>query len=701
MFHSTALCSPTRAALITGRNHHSVGTGVVVEQATGFPGYNSIIPRNCATIGEILKQNGYATSWFGKEHNTPIWEATANGPFDNWPVGLGFDYFYGFVGGDASQWQPNLFRNTTPIQPYLGKPGWNLITAMADDAIDWMKQVKEIQPDKPFFCYYVPGATHAPHHPTPEWIEKFKGKFDTGWNKLREEIFANQQKLGVIPKNAQLTPWPDTLKKWDDLTAEEKKLFARQMEVYAAYLAYADYEIGRMIQAVEDMGQLDNTLIIYISGDNGASPEGTVDGSPNEVACLNGVVVPVKDQMKFYDAWGSDQTYPHFAVAWAWALDTPFKWTKEVASHFGGTRQGMCIAWPKHIKDAGGIRWQFHHVIDVVPTILDACGIPQPAMVNGLAQKPIEGVSMAYTWNPKNADAPSRRRTQYFEMFGSRALYHEGWIASAPPLRPPWELSTKPENPDPMNGYTWELYNVKDDPTQYTDLAAKMPDKLRDLKELFTKEGTLYNVFPLDNQVLQRLVTPRPGPASPPRSQFSYRGELANVSWGAAPPTLDRSFTITAEVDLPREATEGMLVTQGGRFGGYGFYLLKGKPVFLYNFFDLERTRWEGQEALPGGKHTLVFDWKYDGPGFGKAGTGVLTVDGQEVARKRMEHSIPVIYAWDEAFNVGVDTGTPVDDKDYQVPFPFTGKISQLTIKVGPEQVLPEEKQKAQQPLRD
>ena len=689
-FHSTALCSPTRAALITGRNHHSVGTGVVVETATGFPGYNSIITKDCATIGETLKENGYATAWFGKEHNTPIWEASQNGPFDRWPVGMGFDYFYGFVGGDASQWQPNLFRNTTPIEPYLGKPGWNLITAMADDAIQWMKGVKEIEPNKPFFCYYCPGGTHAPHHPTKEWVDKIHNMhlFDDGWNKLRDTIYANQLKLGVIPANAKLTPWPESLKEWDTLSADEKKLFIRQAEVYAAYLAYTDYEIGRVIEAVEDMGQLDNTLIIYITGDNGASPEGSEHGTPNEVASLQGGDVPVKDQLKFYDVWGTDQTYPHYAVGWAWALDTPYRWTKEVASHFGGTRQGTCMAWPKRIKDAGGIRWQFSHVIDIVPTILEACGIPQPVMVNGIAQKPIEGVSMVYTWDKENADVPSRHHTQYFEMFGTRALYHDGWIASAPPQNPPWlkGKEARKETLDVMNGYKWELYDLNADWTQFTDLADKMPDKLRELKDLFTKEATLYNVFPLDNQEVPRLLTPRPGPAAPPRSVFTYRGELGNLSWGVAPSLLGRSYTITAEVEIPERGAEGMLVTQGGRFGGYGFYLLKGKPVFLWNLLDLERVRWEDTETLEPGRHTLVFDFKYDGPGIGKGGLGVLTVDGKEVARQNMEHTIPFTLQWDEAFNVGFDTGTPVDDSDYQVPFHFTGKINELTIKLDPTQ---------------
>ncbi len=396
-FHSTALCSPTRAALITGRNHHSVGFGVITEQSTGFPGYDSIIDKNSATIGKILKENGYSTSWFGKNHNTPSYQYSLAGPYDQWPSGMGFDYFYGFVGGESDQWKPFLFRDHTQIEPWVGKPDYNLITDMADEAIKYMDGLNAAAPDKPFFVYYVPGGTHAPHQPTPEWIEKYKGKFDMGWNALRDQIFANQQRLGVIPVNTELTPWPDDLPKWDTLNADEKKMFARQAEVFAAYVAYTDHEIGRVIQAVEDMGKLDNTLIIYINGDNGTSAEGSTIGTPFDMAAIQGINVPVAEQLKFYDIWGSDKTMPHMSVAWSWAFDTPFKWTKQVASHFGGTRQGMVMSWPDRIKDAGGIRTQFHHVIDIVPTILEATHIPAPVMVDGIAQKPIEGVSMAYT----------------------------------------------------------------------------------------------------------------------------------------------------------------------------------------------------------------------------------------------------------------------------------------------------------------
>jgi arylsulfatase A-like enzyme len=484
-FHSTALCSPTRAALITGRNHHSVGYGVIGELSTGYPGYDSVIGPESATIGEILKENGYATSWFGKNHNTPTYQYSTAGPFDQWPVGMGFEYFYGFMGGESDQWTPYLFRNTTQVFPWVGKPGYNLTTDMADEAIKYMSELNAAAPDKPFFLYYVPGGTHSPHQPTKEWIDKFKGKFDMGWNQLREQIFANQKRLGVIPASTQLTPWPDVLPKWDTLPAENKKLLAHEAEVFAAYAAYTDHEIGRVIQAVEDMGKLDNTLIIYISGDNGTSAEGTLVGTFNQMTAYNAILdIPIAEQMKSYDAWGSEATYPHMSVAWSWAFDTPFKWTKQVASYFGGTRQGMVVAWPNHIKDAGGVRTQFHHMIDIVPTILEAAGIQAPLMVNGVSQKPIEGVSMAYTFDKANASAPSTRTTQYFEMFGNRAIYHDGWIAATPPPAPPWLMGTV-KLPDVVNGYKWELYNLNEDYSEYNDLSAKYPDKLRDMQELF------------------------------------------------------------------------------------------------------------------------------------------------------------------------------------------------------------------------
>jgi len=700
-FHTTALCSPTRAALLTGRNHHSVATGVVVDQATGYPGYNSVIPRDAVCIGETLRQNGYDTSWFGKDHNVPQWEATQAGPFHNWPTGpvKGFDYYYGFVGDDASQWQPgNLFRNTTPVEPYLGKPGWNLITAMADEAIGRIKMLNEVQSDRPFMIYYAPGGTHAPHHPTQEWVKKIEDMklFDEGWNKQRERIFANQKKLGVIPENATLTPWPKDLPQWDTLSAEAKKLYIHQANIYAAYLAYTDHEIGRVIQAVEDAGKLYNTLIIYISGDNGPSPEGTLNGLYNEFAIANGVHPTVEQNMKFSDAWGTDQTYPHYAVGWAWCWATPYQWTKQVASHFGGTRNGMAMCWPARIKDKGGIRHQFHHCIDIVPTILEAAGLPQPVSVNGITQRPIEGVSMAYTWGKDGAAAPDRRVTQYFEMFGSRAIYHDGWIASAPPNKAPWDITVAEAPKDVMNGFKWELYNLNEDWTQANNLAAKMPDKLRDMQQRFIMEAEKYHVFPLDDSLLGRFISDKPG-YNAGRTTWTYSGELSNVllsGAGNAPSLLNRSYTITAEIEVPKGGAEGMLVTDGGRFAGYGFYLLKGKPVFTWDLIAVERVKWQAKEALSPGKHTLEFDWKYDGPGFGKGGTGTLKVDGKVVDSHPMARSLPISLAWDEAFNVGLDTGTPVDDKDYQVPFRFTGKIDKLTVKLGPLQLEPAKPQK-------
>ena len=693
-FHSTSLCSPTRAALITGRNHHSVGFGVVGEIVTGFPGYDSIIPIEKGTIGTILRDNGYATSWFGKDHNTPSYQSSQAGPFNQWPNGMGFDYFYGFVGGDASQWQPNLFRNTTAIYPFQDNPGWNLETAMADEAIQHVKQLKEIAPGKPWLVYYVPGATHAPHHPTPEWIKKISEMhlFDDGWNKLRETIFANQKRLGIMPANAQLTPWPKELPQWDTLSFEERKLFIKQADVYAAYLAYADHEIGRVIQAVEDLGELDNTLVIYIGGDNGASSEGMLNGTPNEFTTFNGIAVPVKDQFLWYPFWGSERTFPHFAAPWAWALDTPFKWVKQVPSHFGGTAQGLAMSWPGHITDVGGIRRQFHHVIDIAPTILEATGIPQPEMINGIKQRPMEGVSMEYTWDKANANAPTQHTTQYFEMLGNRAIYRDGWVAATTPATLPWELSTATP-PDVITGYNWELYNVQEDPTQFNDLAAKMPEKVKELQDLFYSEAAKYGVLPLDNSTLGRWNAPRPN-LTAGRTVFTYSGELSGVPASAAPRILDKSYTITAEVEIPDGGAEGMIVTEGGRFGGYGLFLSKGefgvgrgKVVFLYNLLDLKRTTWEGPELEPG-RHTIVFDFKSAGEGLGKGGTGVLSVDGKEVARNSMDHTTPVTFPEDETFDIGQDTRTGVAlvEYRYDVPFKFTGKINKLTFDLEPWQ---------------
>ena len=709
-FHSTALCSPSRAALITGRNHHSVGSGVIGELATGFPGYNSVITPDKASVAKVLRDNGYATSWFGKNHNTPTYQYSLAGPFDQWPSGLGFDYFYGFMGGETDQWTPYLFQDHTQISPWIGREDYNLTTDLADEAVKYLGDLNAAAPDKPFFLYYAPGGSHSPHQPTKEWIEKFKGKFDMGYEKLREEIFANQKRLGVVPADAELTPWPDgqpefggaKLPRWDSLTVLQKKLYARQAEVYAAYVAYTDHEIGRVIQQVEDMGKLDDTLIIYICGDNGTSAEGTEEGTFNQMTAYNGILtLPEPLQMLHYENWGSDKTYPHMAVQWSWAFDTPFKWTKQVASHFGGTRQGLVISWPGHIEDGGGLRPQFHHIIDIVPTILEAAGINAPETVNGIPQKPIEGVSMAYTFDKAITDRPSARTTQYFEMFCNRGIYHDGWYACTTPFAAPWLLGTG-KLPD-VNDYQWELYNLTVDYSQNNDLKAQFPEKLKELQALFVAEAEKYQVFPLDNTLLPRLLTAKPS-ATAGKTVFTYTGIKAGIPVGNAPEILNKDYTITAEITVPEGGAEGMIATMGGRFGGYGLFLQDGKPVFVYNLLDLERFRWEGGvggmvgkdlfgKALKPGKHTIVFDFKYDGPGPAKGGTGVLSVDGRELDKKTIKHTIPMIMAIDETFDIGLDTRTGVDNS-YKLPFRFTGTIDKLTFNLGPSQ-LSEGEQKA------
>ena len=587
------------------------------------------------------------------------------------------------MGGETDQWTPYLFRDHTQIFPWVDKPEYNLITDMADEAISRMKQLNAAAPDQPFFMYYVPGGSHSPHNPTKEWIDKFKGKFDMGWNAMREQIFANQKRLGVIPANTDLTPWPDDLAKWETLSADEKKLFARQAEVFAGYTAYTDYEIGRVIQAVEDLGKLDNTLIIYIAGDNGTSPEGTLVGTPNQFTSYNGILnVPVAEQLKFYDVWGSAATYPHMAVAWSWAFDAPFKWTKQVASHFGGTRQGLAISWPGHINDQGGIRAQFHHVIDIVPTILEATGIKAPDTVNGIKQKPIEGVSMAYTFDKANTAAPTKHKTQYFELMSNRGIFNDGWYANTTPPVAPWVLNSPMPN---VNEYKWELYNLNADYSQAHDLAAKMPDKLKQMQALFAQEAAKYNVLPLDNSSFARAISPRPS-ATAGKTVFTYSGVMPGIPTENSPSILNRSFKITAEVEVP-ENGDGMIVTTGGRWGGYGLYLLKGKPVFNYNLLTLLQARWAGDQPIAPGKHTIVFEFEYDGPGLAKGGTGVLKVDGKEVHTLQIPKTVPFLLPGDETFDVGIDTRTGVNDLDYQVPFRFNGKISNVTFNLGPTQL--------------
>ncbi len=707
---STALCSPTRAALITGRNHHSAGFGVISEQSTGFPGYNSIIDRDKATIGRMLKDNGYSTAWFGKDHNVPAFAASQVGPFDQWPVGMGFEYFYGFVGGDANQWEPNLFRNTTQIYPFLGKaPGtWNLITAMADEAIDYMTRIHQTDPAKPIFIKYAPGATHAPHHPTKEWVDKISAMhlFDDGYEKVRERIFANQKKLGVVPQDAKLTPWPSQmLKPWEQLSADEKKLFIRQVEVFAAYAAYSDYEIGRVIQQFEALGKLDNTLVIYINGDNGTSAEGGPNGTPNEVAFFNGVQVPVDVQLKFYDVWGTEQTYNHMSAGWSWAFDTPFDWFKQNASRLGGINQNMVVSWPARIKDKGALREQFVHVIDVVPTILEAAGLKAPAVVDGIKQMPIEGTSFAYTFDPANAKAVSRHKTQYFEMMGQWALYDGGWMLSTKVNRAPWD-AFGPANPDPLNKQVFQLYNLDKDFAQAEDLADKYPQKVAQMRKAFLAEARKHQVLPLDASVAARIVAPRPN-ITAGRSEFVYTRPMIGLPQGDSPLLLNTSYTVTADIEVPAGGAEGMILTSGGRFAGYGFYLLKGKPVWLWNLVDIERLKWEGAEALAPGRHTVEFDFKYDGlgagtlafndfSGVGRPGVGTLKVDGKVVDTKPMPKTLPMILQWDESFDVGSDSLTGVNDADYKPPFALTAKLNKLTIRLDRPQLSPADIKKLQ-----
>ena len=712
---STALCSPTRAALITGRNHHSVGFGVISEQSTGFPGYNSIIERDKATIGRMLKDNGYSTAWFGKDHNVPAFQASQVGPFDQWPTGMGFEYFYGFVGGDANQWQPNLFRNTTQIYPFKGQEGkWNLITGMADDAIDYMTRMHQIDPSKPIFIKYAPGATHAPHHPTQEWVDKIHAMhlFDDGYEKLRDRIFENQKKLGVIPKDAKLTPWPsDVLKPWDQLTADEKKLFIRQVEVFAAYSAYNDYEVGRVVQQFQDLGKLDNTLVIYINGDNGTSAEGGPLGTPNEVAFFNGLnKLPADVQMKFYDVWGTDQTYNHMSAGWSWAFDTPFDWFKQNASRLGGINQNMVVSWPARIKDKGALRQQFVHVIDVVPTILEAAGIRPPEVVDGIKQAPIEGTSFLYTFDSKNAKTPSRHTTQYFEMMGQWALYKDGWVLSTKVNRAPWEAFGL-ANADPLNNQVFQLYNLNEDFSQTQDIAAQKPQKVKEMRQEFLAEAKKHQVLPLDASVAARIVAPRPN-ITDGRSEFVYTQPMVGLPQGDSPLLLNTSYTVTADIEVPQGGAEGMMLTSGGRFAGYGFYLLKGKPVWLWNLVDLERLKWEGSEALTPGQHTVEFDFKYDGlgagtlafnnfSGVGRPGVGTLKVDGQVVATKTMPKTLPMILQWDESFDIGSDTLTGVNDADYRPPFAFTGKLNKLTVKLDRPQLSAEDIKKLEAAQRN
>ena len=672
-FHTTALCSPTRAALLTGRNHHSVSTGVITELASGYPGYTAILPRSAATIAEVLRDNGYNTAAFGKWHNTPDYETSAVGPFDRWPTSLGFDYFYGFLGGDTNQWSPNLVENTQHIQKPLDNPNYHLTPDLADHAIKWIRTQQSIAPDKPFFTYLATGATHAPHHAPKEWIEKYKGKFDQGWDKLRAEIFERQLKLGIIPADTKLTPRPAEIPAWDSLTPTEQKVYAHQFEVFAGFLSHTDAEVGRVIDAIAQLGELDNTLVFFIAGDNGASAEGGLTGSVNEFKVFNGVEESPKEILAALDDLGSPKTFNHFHAAWAWAVDSPFQWTKQIASHFGGTRNGLVVAWGDRIKDQGAIRSQFHHVIDIAPTILEAAGIETPEVVNGTKQQPIEGTSLVYSFD--DPAVASKHKTQYFEMFGNRAIYDQGWVAAARHGRLPWERFSKTT----FDQDNWELYNVAQDFSESQDLAKDNPQKLAELQNLFLKEAKKYKVLPLDDRTIQRFdINTRPSVTNG-RNSFSYYTSVVGIPEGSAPNTKNRSFSITADVDIAKDGTEGVLVTQGGRFAGWSFFLKDGKPTYAYNFLNSDRTIIQSPEPVAIGKSKVRFDFAYDGGGLGAGGTGKLFINDKQVAEGRIEKTVGFRIGLDETFDVGQDTGSAVVDS-YQVPFKFTGNLEQVKL---------------------
>ena len=689
-FHTTALCSPTRAALLTGRNHHSAATGVIMELATGFPGYNSLQPKSAGTFAEILKQNGYSTAWYGKNHNVPDWQTSQAGPFDLWPTGLGFEYFYGFIGGDTSQWAPALFEGTKPIEPPHDAKDYFFDVDMANHAIDRIRMLHAVAPQKPWLQYYAPGTAHAPHHAPKDWILKFKGKFDQGWDKQREETFARQKELGLIPASAKLTKRPAQIGAWAALDAAHKKVAAHMMEVYAAALSHCDSEMGRILDAIEETGQLDNTLVIYIQGDNGASAEGTPQGLLNEMSVFNNIPEDFKEVERRMDELGGPTTFNHYPVGWAHAMDTPFQWTKQIASHFGGTRNGMVISWPARIKDKGGIRTQFSSVIDIAPTLLEAAGVPAPTSINGVVQKPIEGTSLVYTFDDPRAK--SRHTTQYFEMFGNRAIYHDGWVAATTPPIVPWEMGQGVD----IDSYNWELYNVNEDFSEADDLAQREPAKLKELQDLFWKEAEKYDVLPIDNSKVERFdVSLRPS-LTRGREEFTTYAGMVRIPEGSAPDTKNKSWRIEADVVIPRGGAEGILITHGGRFAGYGLYLLKGRPVFCYNLAGVTRYYVTGKEPLAPGPHAIVYDFKYDGGGIGKGGLGTIQVDGRTVATGRIERTLPFRMAVDETLDTGEDTGTPVTE-DYHVPFKFTGEIKRVVIDLTPVQLSAEDDAKVKE----
>ena len=678
-FHTTALCSPTRGALLTGRNHHSIGTGVIIEMGTGYPGYTGIVPNSTVGLPEILRQNGYTTSAFGKWHNTPDAEISPAGPFDRWPTGKtwGFEYFYGFMNGETHQYYPVLYRNTTPVpQPRPPEQGYHLTEDLVDNAIGWMNQVNATNPDKPWFMYFSTGGIHGPHHAPKAYRDKYKGKFAAGWDRYREETFARQKQLGVIPASAKLTPRPAELPAWDDQPENAKRVYRRLMENYTGYLEHTDVEVGRLLAAVEKAGELDNTLIFYIVGDNGASGEGGLEGTVNEVASLNGVQLGLPGLEAAHDEIGGPKTEPHVPSAWAWAADTPFQWTKQVASHFGGTRNGMVVHWPMGFRARGELRSQFHHVIDIAPTILEAAQVKEPQIVNGVRQKPIEGVSMLYSFD--EAAAKSHRTTQYFEMLGNRGIYKDGWMASARHGRLPWQ--TGGGGGKDFSSDRWELYNLNEDFTQANDVAAQHPDKVRALQAAFESEAKKYNVLPLDDRMAERFDSRlRPNPVAGLK-KFTYGPGVTGLSESAVLNTHNVPFTITAVIESGDKGGDGVIAAMGGISSGWSLYVRDGKPTFYYNFFEVQHSRTQSAERLPAGKSTVRVEFTPVESGFGKAAEVRLLVNGQEVGHGRVERTVPMRYSV-EPFDVGMDTVSAVS-ADYSVPFAFQGQIDGVTLEL-------------------
>ncbi|MEO8324756.1 MAG: arylsulfatase [Nitrospirota bacterium] len=673
MFHTTALCSPTRTALLTGRNHHTNNAGAIMEVATAFPGNTGVRPNSVAPLAEMLRLNGYSTAAFGKYHETAPWEVSVSGPYDRWPTHSGFDKFYGFLGGETNQWSPYIFDGTTKVD-HPEDPDYHFTTDMTNQAIIWIRTQQALTPDKPFYAYFATGATHAPHHVPKDWIAKFKGKFDAGWDTYREETLARQIKLGLVPAGTKLAPKPKDIKDWDTLSADEKKLFSRQMEVFAAFAAHTDHEIGRLEKAIEDLGEKDNTLFLYIVGDNGSSAEGGMAGMFNELTYFNGVHETVADMLKNIDRWGGPETFPHMAAGWAVAGNTPFMWTKQVASNYGGTRNPVVIQWPKGIKAKGEIRSQWHHIVDIAPTVMEAAGLPFPKKVNGTIQKPFEGVSMVYTFD--DPDAKSRHTTQYFEIIGNRAIYHEGWLAGTV-HKAPWEAAPRV----PLAQDKWELYDTTKDFSLTNDLAARNPEKLKEMQELFMKEAVKYNVLPIDDRSIERFdpkIAGRPDLMGDRTSLTLYEG-MTGIMENAFINVKNRSLTITANIEVPQNGANGVILCQGGRFGGWSLYMKDGKASYVYNWLGLEQYTISVSQPVPAGKAVIKVDFDYDG-GRGNGGKSTIYVNGQKAAEGRIGHTQANIFSLDDAADVGVDEGTPVTAAYAERHNEFTGKIENVTI---------------------